>query len=223
MYLSAETGNAGVSIQLDFLESVMDLLAFTPAFIIGITIIGILLLLISQKAVVIPKVKIFVASFVMYYYLCLMMGKIVGIPTFREFIRLRELGEHFFNPNINLIPLIDGLNVSFILNIFLFIPLGFMCPIISPKFEQARNTISAGFGLSLFIEISQLFTLYRATDIDDLITNLIGTVTGYLCFKLAAKLHFVKLHSCMQSKEKDVTGYIPVFIIVIAVVANFFS
>ena len=34
----------------------------------------------------------------------------------------------------------------------------------------------------LAIEISQMFTLYRATDIDDLFANTIGAVIGYELF-----------------------------------------
>lgn len=66
----------------------------------------------------------------MYYYLCLLFTNIVGIPSIGEYVRLSQLGEAFFNPNINLIPLSDGFSLSFILNIILFIPLGFLCPII---------------------------------------------------------------------------------------------
>ncbi|MRT18404.1 VanZ family protein, partial [Vitellibacter sp. q18] len=109
------------------------------------------------------------------------------------------------NPNINLIPFSDGFSLSFILNILLFVPLGFLCPLISKTFERLRNTFLIGFGLSLFIETIQLFTLHRATDIDDLLTNVIGTIIGYFCFKLIAKLRIVKLHSDDDSMEQDYT------------------
>ncbi|MDD3220740.1 MAG: VanZ family protein [Lachnospiraceae bacterium] len=42
---------------------------------------------------------------------------------------------------------------------FLFVPLGFLCPFISKSFEHIKNTLLIGFGLSLFIEFLQLFTL----------------------------------------------------------------
>ena len=133
----------------------------------------------------IHKARISILSLVFYYYLCVMLTKIVGIPTLKEYIRLSRLGESFFNPNINLIPFSNGFSFGFILSIFLFIPLGFLCPLISKKYQHIKNTLFIGCGLSFTIEIVQLFTLYRATDIDDLITNIIGTLLGYLCFKIA--------------------------------------
>lgn len=39
-----------------------------------------------------------------------------------------------------------------------------------------------GFGMSLLIEILQIFT-FRTTDVNDLITNTIGTIIGYFLVK----------------------------------------
>ena len=124
----------------------------------------------------------------LYYYLCMMLVNIVGIPTLNEFIRMSQLGEPFFKPNINLIPFSDGLSFSFVANIFLFIPFGFLCPLISSAYLRVKNVFFIGLGLSLFIEIVQLFTLYRATDINDLLTNVIGTLIGYCCFRFVQKI-----------------------------------
>lgn len=117
----------------------------------------------------------------------------------------------------------DGLNLSFILNIFLFIPLGFLCPIISKSYEHVKNIILLGFGFSLFIEVAQLFTLYRVTDIDDLLTNVLGTIIGDLCFKLILKFQSFKSCSTQQTFKKDSLTYLPVMIAVIAFVLGFFS
>ena len=82
-----------------------------------------------------------------------MLVNIVGIPTLDEYKRLLQLGETFFNPNVNLIPFSDGFSLSFILNIFLFIPFGFLCPLISKSYERIRNTFLIGMGLSFVIYI----------------------------------------------------------------------
>ena len=208
--------------QLGLFDAILDLLYIQPVFLLGIIIIGILLIVIFKKNSNIPKVKICVVSLIMYYYVCLLLVNIVGIPSLSEYIRLKRLGESFFNPKVNLIPFSDGFSLSFILNVFLFIPLGFLCPMISSKFERIHNTILTGFGLSMLVEISQLFTLHRATDIDDLITNILGTVIGYLCFRLAMGLGFIKSDSSQQFKEKDFFEYLPVIIIVVAFVVGFF-
>ena len=81
---------------------------------------------------------------------------------------------------VNVIPFIymipDFANAC--LNVLLFIPFGFFLPILWEKFRNVKRTIVAGLLTTLFIEISQLFT-GRATDIDDVITNILGTIIGY--------------------------------------------
>ena len=48
-----------------------------------------------------------------------------------------------------------------------------------------KETVTAGFCLSLMIELLQLLT-YRATDINDLIANTLGTLLGYFVFRMLA-------------------------------------
>ena len=179
------SSQSSVEIQIGLFDTIIDLLLIKPIFLLGIIFIGILLVVIFRKDSSIPKVRTSILSLVIYYYLCVMLTHIVGIPTLSEYKRLSRLGEAFFNPNI--------------------------------------NTLFIGFGLSLFIEIIQLFTLYRATDIDDILTNVIGTMVGYLCFRLIAKLRIVKLHSNNRIEERDYTVYILIVIMIVSVVLGFFS
>lgn len=82
--------------------------------------------------------------------------------------------------NLNLIPvlgLIDDWKNS-ILNVLLFVPLGIMLPVLWDSYRSAKNTVLFGLGMSLAIEILQIFT-FRATDVNDLITNVLGTFLGY--------------------------------------------
>ena len=97
---------------------------------------------------------------------------LVGIPNV-TYIRM-EL-------NLNLIPF-WGMAEDFrnsILNILLFVPLGTFLPVLWGKFRGKQHTIVFGFGMSLLIELLQMFTL-RATDVNDLITNVLGTLVGFL-------------------------------------------
>lgn len=64
------------------------------------------------------------------------------------------------------------------LNILLFVPLGFLLPTLWPRFRRLGRTILAGLILSAVIEAAQLFT-FRLTDINDLITDAMGTALGY--------------------------------------------
>lgn len=95
----------------------------------------------------------------------------VGLPTV-TYLR--------FDPSISLIPLAglaaDGTNA--LLNVLLFVPLGAFLPLLWEGFRSVRNTTLFGFSLSLFIEVLQIFT-FRATDVNDLLTNTLGTALGY--------------------------------------------
>ena len=178
---------ANTSMQLGLLDAIGDLLAVHPTFWLGILVLGGVLLAITAQNRARPRAKTAILLGVLYYYLYVILTNIVGIPNISEFMRLARLGEPFFNPNLNLLPLHGGLRLDFILNIFLFIPLGFLCPLISKRYQCAKNTLLLGGGLSLAIEIAQLFTLYRATDIDDVLTNIAGALIGYDCFKILRK------------------------------------
>ena len=47
------------------------------------------------------------------------------------------------------------------------------------KIQECKKLFTAGFAMTSFIEIAQIFT-GRTTDIDDIITNIAGTLIGYL-------------------------------------------
>lgn len=220
---SVSSNQSDVSVQLGLFDAVKDLLFVNPVFLLGIIVICAMLIIIFKKNRTIPKIRISILVLVFYYYLCVMLANIVGIPTLSEYIRLSGLGEVFFRPNINLIPFQDGFSMGFILNIFLFLPLGFLCPLISKSYQRVKNIFLIGCGLSLTIEIVQLFTLYRATDIDDLITNVAGTLIGYFCFRLIHKRVITKFRSIREFEEPHDMRYVPIVVIVTAFVLGFFS
>lgn len=92
--------------------------------------------------------------------------------------------------SLNLIPLIDVVHspLSYlknsVLNMALFLPLGFLTPLMWKAFRGLRETALLGLGVSLFVELSQIFT-YRLTDVDDLLMNTLGTMIGWFmasCF-----------------------------------------
>lgn len=89
--------------------------------------------------------------------------------------------------SVNIIPLrgaVLGLG-QFCLNILLFLPLGLLLPLLWYHFTNWKIVALYGFSLSLFIEISQLFT-YRSSDFDDLLANTLGAVLGFFLIKLVA-------------------------------------
>ena len=92
--------------------------------------------------------------------------------------------------NLNLIPIIGLIDdwKNSILNILLFIPLGAALPFLWNKYRQLKNTLLFGFSVSLAIELLQMLT-FRATDVNDLITNTLGTYLGFLVTKCLLKKH----------------------------------
>lgn len=219
--MNSASNTQSVGSQLGLFDAIKDLLLVHPVFLLGLIIICILLVTFFRKNRTLPKIKISIASLTLYYYLCVMLTNIVGLPCLSEFIRLSRLGESFFDPNINLIPFGDGFSLSFLLNIMLFVPLGFLCPLISKHYQRVKNIFLVGCGLSFTIEILQLFTLYRATDIDDLITNTVGTLIGYFCFLFIDKLVLSKLDSGRNFDEPYYMKYLPVIIIGITLILGF--
>ena len=108
-----------------------------------------------------------------------------GIGTIWDLLAYRRL-----DSSINLIPLVAMDWKGYALNAFMFMPLGFLLPLIWKSFRQVKKTVVFGIFLSQTIEVCQLFC-FRATDIDDLMMNTLGAFLGYLCWKLL-KLVFPK-------------------------------
>jgi glycopeptide antibiotics resistance protein len=116
-------------------------------------------------------------------YLSMVFG-VTGLPS------VRSLN---FNLRVNLMPLVEiGNNSSAylrhsLLNILMFVPLGFMVPLIKKRYNSLPRILLLGFTASGLIELLQLFS-FRITDVDDLITNTLGAVVGLLLFRLAVHL-----------------------------------
>ena len=71
-----------------------------------------------------------------------------------------------------------GWQMNIIGNIAMFIPVGIVWPICFKKLNTFWKTVLAGFGYTLFIELTQLFCTQRHSDVDDLILNTAGAVIG---------------------------------------------
>lgn len=72
--------------------------------------------------------------------------------------------------------------INFLGNIVIFMPIGFLLPLLWKKYDRAWRTMGIGFLLSVTIEILQLPQM-RSSDIDDLWLNTLGASIGYLVYK----------------------------------------
>lgn len=183
-----------------------------PIWILAIPVIAILQFFVFKQR---SFGKFFMALVFAFYLIGVFF--VTGIPTF-DYLRI-EL-------NFQWIPLIDIVNEpveylkNTVLNIILFMPLGFLLPALWKEYRSFKATVLSGFALSLLIEILQIFT-FRLTDVDDLITNTIGTVAGYYLWKMAAK-RIVKKQSEGDEEKKRSGIYEPIIILAVMFLIHFF-
>lgn len=117
-------------------------------------------------------------SIFFYLFACYLtaMYTLVGIPNILY---------HRFSPNLCLEPdlsiLLDWHNGF--LNVLLYVPLGVFLCLLWKSYRHWYRVTGFGFCLSLLTELMQVFT-FRATDVNDLITNTLGALLGYLLAKL---------------------------------------
>ena len=96
--------------------------------------------------------------------------RIVFNKNYTDFIHLK--------PFYFLSDIYEGDKLNIIGNIAMFIPVGIVWPVCFKKLDKFWNTALACICFSLLIELSQLLCDGRHTDIDDLILNSAGALTG---------------------------------------------
>ena len=108
----------------------------------------------------------------------------------------------FETPRMNLMPLYDlrrdvvrpeRAALMITLNTLVFIPWGVLLPVLYRPFRKFRWILAAGFGLSLSIEVTQLIGKMGIFETDDLIFNTLGTILGFLLYKICVILSKAKL------------------------------
>lgn len=114
-----------------------------------------------------------------YILFSLYLAAICFLVGFPNIAGMRIVLSHNFIP---LRGMLTDITNSY-LNVLLFIPLGIFVPCLWPEYRSMMKTVGLGLMTSLGIEILQIFT-FRATDIHDVITNVAGTMIGYLIGKL---------------------------------------
>ena len=117
-----------------------------------------------------------------YILFSLYLAAICFLVGFPNIAGMRIVLSHNFIP---LRGMLTDITNSY-LNVLLFIPLGIFVPCLWPEYRSMLKTVGLGLMTSLGIEILQIFT-FRATDINDVITNVAGTMIGYLIGRLIIK------------------------------------
>ena len=198
--------------------------SYLLAILVSMVLITIINIILNKKSSGKIKWQHYLFGYFLILYLIISLKDIVGFPTLSDLERKVMLGVPIFDPVLNFIPLSSGIEISTILNIIFFMPFGFLLPTLWNKFRKFIPTVFAGFIFSLIIEVGQLFTI-RATDVDDLIMNTLGTILGFILFKILSII-FKKLSNKTMveeyNKKDSIIKYGPYLYIGIAVISVFF-
>lgn len=138
------------------------------------------------------------------YFILFLYFSIMAQVTIFKYGRLFEWpsnGVENLN-RINMSPLIETIKMlnsawntrysyyQVIANILLFMPLGFLLPLLFEDIRSWKKIFIYGCLTSVIIEVAQIFTLLNVTDIDDVILNTLGSLLGYACYLLFIKLAY---------------------------------
>lgn len=118
----------------------------------------------------------------------------------------RYYGREVVHRSINVIPFstiiqfltsiytLKNIITNLVGNIAAFMPMGFLLPIVFKKLDRFRKVIFVSLLATLLIEVAQYFCGVGASDIDDVILNVLGAVLGYWIMR-CVRLFILKLIS----------------------------
>lgn len=75
--------------------------------------------------------------------------------------------------------------------IIMFIPFGFLAPMVFERMRKVRFCVFIGFLCSCGIELSQLITQRGYCQLDDVVTNTVGMLVGWGIWKMLSSVGIV--------------------------------
>lgn len=107
-----------------------------------------------------------------------------------------------FRPNISWTPFVGMITgpIDTILNVILFVPLGFFLPLLYKKYCNLRTVALTAFLFSLAVEAFQMFD-WGSSDINDLMTNTAGACIGFWVYSLLSRILPANLKKKLQSSR----------------------
>ena len=125
--------------------------------------------------------------YLLYLFYLTLFSHLYGRGYFHRSMNLipfRTIHQYLYERYINKIVLINLLG-----NIAAFVPMGCLLPLVLKKSAGILGTLLLAGGISLMIEVTQYIFGVGAADIDDLLLNLAGGLSGYALYKLAGIIY----------------------------------
>ena len=147
------------------------------------------------------------AALIFLYYL-------VGVFTMTGIGRLKP-----FSPRLVLVPFRDMISgpVDTLLNVLLFVPLGIFLPIMYKRFNNIISIFTLGFTLSLTIELVQMFGR-GASDVNDLITNTVGTCLGFGIYKFCIANRPLSIFKATTNDLAEIAIFVAISLVIMITV-----
>ncbi|MBM7835596.1 VanZ family protein [Clostridium sardiniense] len=151
---------------------------------IGLTLYSIVLAILwltKKRQIFEIKQTIFEYMLVTYIITLLKLTGIIGIRFY-----FSDVMDGMYS--LSLIPFKAASPIMVFLNFLLFLPYGLLLPCVFANLRTSgKKVLLIGFITSFLIELLQLFG-GRATEIDDLLVNSLGTFVGFVIFSYANKI-----------------------------------
>lgn len=145
-------------------------------------------LLVCTIVLLLFRLKTNYSIFIRQVSFCLLMGYVFLVFCTTIFYREETFEKRYYlHPLWSYSVLYNKLLAQIIMNVILFVPIGFFAGGALKK-KHIWNALGFGFVLSLFIEVTQLISTRGVFNVDDIIHNTLGCVLGFLCFVLCYKL-----------------------------------
>lgn len=188
--------------------------ALVIASIITIITYGVLLIIKIKKYKQINIVREFFIFILIFFTSFIMSMTVIPKIEITPENSLSILKPYSYSNRINLIPfffvkdikyyLDNGMYYSILFNlignIIPFSVFSFLCVLLFEKLDSLKNILMLGFAFSLIIELLQI-PLYRGSDIDDLILNMVGYGLGYLFYKKIVLIKYPAFINELRKKE----------------------
>jgi glycopeptide antibiotics resistance protein len=162
------------------------------------------------------KKAIIFSIFITYIYLVL---NTTLFANFRD-LGISGINLELFNSYIKVLRRFSNSIVwrDIILNIFMFIPFGFLLPLLNKHFHKPYITWVLGLLFTLSIEITQLIIKVGAFDVDDIFNNFLGSIIGYF---LVMSLLSSKFNKSKKKPKCFLLYFIPLTLITLSFLAYY--